>query len=235
MRPLLPLLGISFLLVVATYSSLARADDQDTNIAERDKWWAEAVQHANAHEIAEAIAAGEKALAIDRASIKNEEFIAFYLRWLGTWYVEVGNYPAARQAREEQLALQIKLKGQGHWSVADVHWALRDIDRLSKSTDAQRQENARLEGMYAAKNKAARQGDFQTAKKLTFDQLAGWRKLLPDPTPSSPQQSATPDIFSTNAEIPSPRCPITSKRSTCASVPSLPQTTPTATRILPRA
>lgn len=181
-RPFL-LTGLSLLLIFATPPPHLCADDKEAAIAERDKWWSEAIQHANAHEFAEAIAAGEKALAIDRDSIQNEDFIAFYLRWLGTWYVEVRNFPAAQKARKEQLALQIKLKGKGHWSVADVEWALRDIDRLSKFTDEERRETARLDGMYAAINKAARQGDFKTATKVVLEQLAGWRKLLPAPHP----------------------------------------------------
>ncbi len=93
-------------------------------LAERDRLMGEVKTLRDAGKLDEAVAAVEKALAIDREVLGNlHDNVATGLDWLGWLQERRQNFPAAFQARREQLSLYRKLYGDQHWWTIDVRLA----------------------------------------------------------------------------------------------------------------
>jgi len=88
------------------------------NLKERDRVRQEAKRQRAAGHLTEAIAAGEKVLAIEREVFGNiHPDVAGSLQFLAEMHAGREDFPAARQARQEVLAIQTKLLGRRHWQV----------------------------------------------------------------------------------------------------------------------
>ena len=110
----------------------AAGDERQERLQERDRLWAEAQRLRAQGQLAEAITAAEKMLAIEREVLGAEhQEVAASLEWLAEVYVEREDFAAARKARQEVLALRVKLHGEKHWQVTDARLALADVERLA--------------------------------------------------------------------------------------------------------
>ena len=82
---------------------------------------------------AEAIAAAEAMLAIERKLLREDhaDLLAVALSWLGELQVEREDFTAARAARREALDILRKRLGESDWRVVDARQALADAERLA--------------------------------------------------------------------------------------------------------
>jgi CHAT domain-containing protein len=112
---------------------------QQARLKEGDRLAAEAHKLEQAGQLAEAVAAWQKKLAIDRAVYGDvHEQVAQSQAELARLHESREDFPAARQARREVLALRLQLHGDKDWRVTDARLDLEDGDRLSKLTPESR-------------------------------------------------------------------------------------------------
>lgn len=126
-------------------------------------WRARLREEANALDragkLAEAIAAVEKVLAVDRRLFGDvHEDIAVLLEWIAARRETREEFSAARDARREVLAIRANLYGEGHWKVADARLALEHVERLAELSPAQRKQLAEAEDLNRKAVRLSREG-----------------------------------------------------------------------------
>jgi CHAT domain-containing protein/tetratricopeptide (TPR) repeat protein len=122
--------------------------EQQDKLKERNRFFDDANKFSQQGRQQEAIAAAEKGIAIEREVFGAVQTLSWLL-WLCVSYEEREDFPAARKAREEVLAIQTKLLGADHWLVTDTRLALKAVERLARLTAADRRrlaEAAQLHG-----------------------------------------------------------------------------------------
>ena len=106
------------------HSQAPAADANAAALKERDRLWAETRKLRAAGKTAEAIAAAEAMLAIERKVLPEDHAdLAGSLGWLAELQVEREDFAAARAARREVLAILRKRLGESDWRVVDARWA----------------------------------------------------------------------------------------------------------------
>jgi CHAT domain-containing protein/tetratricopeptide (TPR) repeat protein len=143
--------------------------DAKAQLQKRDSLRKETVRLRREGKLAEAIAAAEAMLAIERKALRADHpDLAISLGWLADLNLERDDFAAARAARQEALEILRKRFGEAHWKVTDARLALEDVDVCASLTVEQRRrltEAARLnrkvlalykEGKYAEAVTAAR-------------------------------------------------------------------------------
>jgi tetratricopeptide (TPR) repeat protein len=153
-------------------------------LQERDRYLREANRLRNQGKLAEAIAAGEKVLALDQALVKTRRAsVARTLDWLAGMHEEREDFPAAARARQQALALWTELHGAGDWRVTDARLALEHTQRLAGLTRAQRQqlEQSRQQALQAGRLQD--EGKDAEAVKLAQAALQTRQKVLGDGHP----------------------------------------------------
>jgi tetratricopeptide (TPR) repeat protein len=109
---------------------------------ERDRLWEQTQKLRAAGKTAEALAAAEALLALERRiSTENHADLAGSLDWLAQLQVEREDFAAATAARREALDLLRKRLGASDWRVVDARLALADVERLA---GMDRDQRARL-------------------------------------------------------------------------------------------
>jgi CHAT domain-containing protein/tetratricopeptide (TPR) repeat protein len=139
---------------------------QQQKLKERDRYADEISKLLAEGRLTGAIAACQKKLAIERnvfSSVHQE--VAGSLEQLAEMHEEQEDFAAAGQARQEVLAIQVKLHNPSHWRVGDARRALEHLDHLRQLPP---EELARL--------KSARQLGAQVAK--LYD-AGNYREALP--------------------------------------------------------
>ncbi len=145
--PLYQAVWLACLLAPGMFSSSLRAEpvppplnsEQQKKIKERDRYAAEVVRLQQEGKLAQAIAAAQKMLAIERQVFGDvHEDVVGSLEWLADLFEQQENFTAARTARQEVLTIRLKLHGEKDWRVTDARWALSDVERLMAMTPAQR-------------------------------------------------------------------------------------------------
>ena len=92
-----------------------------------------------AEKLTEAIAIGEKAVAIARRRAETSEAVADGCDWLGQLYEKRQDWAAARNMREKALSIQEKLHGDGEWRATDARMALEQTLRLAQMAPEDRE------------------------------------------------------------------------------------------------
>jgi CHAT domain-containing protein/tetratricopeptide (TPR) repeat protein len=158
--------------------------ERQQRLKERDRYAQEAATLAAAGKLAEAVAAAEKMLALERQLFGDvHEEVAGSLQWIAQLQERREDFAAARQACREVLTIRRKLDGPGHWRVADARLALEDLERRSGMTPAQRQrlgEASRLNGVAGILH---RRGKFREAVQAAQQALAIRKEALGDKHP----------------------------------------------------
>jgi tetratricopeptide (TPR) repeat protein len=103
---------------------------QQERLKERDRYGAEARSLRAAGKLAEAVAAAEKKLAIEREVFgERHADVVGSLQLLAGLHQKREDWPAARTARQEVLRLQTALHGAADWRVTDARQQLADLER----------------------------------------------------------------------------------------------------------
>jgi tetratricopeptide (TPR) repeat protein len=122
-------------------------------LAEGDRYAREAIRLAQAGKIAEAIAAFEKNLAIEREVLGElHEDVVGALQFLAQVHEALADWAAARKALTEVLAIRERQPDRKDWRIGDARRALTDLDRRAAMTPDQRrlQEADRLNQLSVA-------------------------------------------------------------------------------------
>jgi CHAT domain-containing protein/Flp pilus assembly protein TadD len=114
--------------------------DQLKRLEERDRLAKEITPLIQGGKLAEAIGVVEKKLAIERAVFGDiHADVADSLAKLGELHLNRQDFPAARKALGEAVAIIAKLHGEKHWKVAGARMALAYAEKLWQLTPEQRQ------------------------------------------------------------------------------------------------
>jgi CHAT domain-containing protein/Tfp pilus assembly protein PilF len=120
--------------------------EQQEKLKERNQLSKEAVKLRTQGKLTEAVAAGEKMLALERQVFGDvHSDVADSLQFLAELHEEQEDFAAARKARQEVLAIQTKLRGADHWQVTDARLALEEVERLARLAPADRRRLAEAE------------------------------------------------------------------------------------------
>ena len=145
--------------------------DAKADLKERDRLWDQAQKLRAAGKLAEAIAAAEAMLAIDRKVLPaGHANLAVSLEWLAEMYSERKDFAAAKVAQREALEVLRKRYGETHWKVTDARLALEDVDRRARMTRDQRQSLAeadRLNREVVSLDRAGKDGEaLESARRV---------------------------------------------------------------------
>ena len=164
----------------------AAADAKATALKERDRLWQQTQELRAAGKLAEAIAAAEAMLAIERKVLpENHADLAVSLNWLADLTMEREDFAAAKAARQEALEIRRKRHGSNHWKVTDARLALEDVNRRAGLTVEQRLRLAaarRIDQQVAALQKT---GKFREAEAQARQALAIREEVLGQLHPES--------------------------------------------------
>jgi CHAT domain-containing protein/tetratricopeptide (TPR) repeat protein len=162
--------------------------ERQQRLRERDRYGQEAAKLAAAGKLAEAVAAAEKMLTLERQLFGDvHEEVADSLQWIAQLQEQREDFAAARQACREVLTIRRKLDGPEHWRVTDARRALEDVERRSRMTPAQRQrlgEASRLNGEVVA---LYGRGKFREAVQAAQQALAIRKEVLGERHPDYAQ------------------------------------------------
>ncbi len=136
---------------------------QRERLTERDRLGKDATELRSEGKLAEAIAAAERMLAIEREVLGevSDEVISS-LELIASIQEQRDDWPAAISTRRNVLNLQIRALGEGHWKVTDARLALQDTDRRAAMPREQRQklaEATRLNGEVETLYRAGKYGE----------------------------------------------------------------------------
>jgi tetratricopeptide (TPR) repeat protein len=158
--------------------------DRKQRLRERDRLWAEAQKLQETGKLAEAIAAAEKVLAIERSVLgASHEETADTLDLLAQLHEGRQDFAAAGKARQEALAVLRASLGGTHWRVTDARLALEDLARRSKMTPAQRQQLTQAAELNRQIVEFYQQGKYRQAIQPAQHALAIHKEALGDKHP----------------------------------------------------
>jgi CHAT domain-containing protein len=158
------LLMLPIALVFAEPPQAPLTAEQRVKLKERNRLSKEANRLQREGKLAEAIAAAEKMLALERQVLGDVHGdVVESLEWLAGMHEQRDDFAAARQARQEVLTLRIKLHGAEHWRVTDARLYLAEVESLSRMTAAQRQQLAEANRLNDEVVAFYRQGRFREA------------------------------------------------------------------------
>jgi tetratricopeptide (TPR) repeat protein len=153
--------------------------ERQERLKERNRLWEAANQLRQQGKLAEAVAAVEKVLAIERAVLgKTHADVADSLELLAKLHEEREDFAAAHTARQEILALRRNLHGEGHWRVTDAQLALADMERLATMKPAQRRRLGEAERLNTQAMALYRQGKFRETIASAQEALGIRKQLL---------------------------------------------------------
>ncbi len=131
---------------------------------ERDRLFENAKKVYAAGDGANAIAAAQKMLAIDRELYGNvDDDVAGGLAWLADMHEDRDEFPAARKARDEVLTIRIKQHGPDHVLVEDARRRLAHLDRLERMNPDQRRQLARANQLISRVRELSDAGKYREA------------------------------------------------------------------------
>jgi tetratricopeptide (TPR) repeat protein len=152
---------------------------QQQRLRERDRYAQETKKLRKEGKLAEALAACEKMLAIEREVLGNvHKDVAGSLEQLAEMQEELEDFAAARKARQEVLAIQTKVHGDKDWRVTDARLALSEVERLSQCTADERRQRQRAKRLAEKVEQLYGQGRYREAADLGREGLALCRNVL---------------------------------------------------------
>ncbi|HEX3657360.1 MAG TPA: tetratricopeptide repeat protein [Pirellulales bacterium] len=140
---------------------------QAARLAERNRLWVLAQQLLGAGQTADAIAAGEKMLAIERELYRRlTDDLAFSLDWLGERELERENFSQAEKRFREALETRTVVFGAGHWKVTDARLQVEQARLLAKLGPQDRQDILEAERANSKLVRLIGEGHYQVAIEL---------------------------------------------------------------------
>jgi CHAT domain-containing protein len=158
--------------------------EQQQKLKERDRLQAEANELQRQGKLAEAIAAARQGLAIERRVFGDvHEDVAGSLEWLAGMHEQREDFPTARQARREVIAILTRLHGERNWRVTNARLALADVNRLAAMDATQRRRLADTMPLVDQAVELGDQGKYTEAIPLALKALETRKQLLGDKHP----------------------------------------------------
>ncbi len=120
--------------------------------AERDRLWDEAQRLRDEGKLAEAAAAAERMLAIERQWLGEDDGeVVYSIEWLAGVYEQAEDWPSAAARRREALAWREAHQEAGHWETVDARLALAHVQLLQglSAEDRQRLADAAVKNQQA--------------------------------------------------------------------------------------
>ncbi len=157
----------------------AAGDANAAALKERDRLWEETRKLRAAGKTAEAIAAAEAMVAIER-KVLPEDYVdlADMLGWLAALQVEREDFAAAKAARREALDILRKRLGESDWRVVDARRALEDVERLAGMNRDRRARLAEVDRLNRTVADLYRAGKYAEAVPLARQALAIRKEVL---------------------------------------------------------
>jgi hypothetical protein len=153
--------------------------EQQEKLKERDRFEKEALQFRAEGKLSEAIAAAEKMLAIEREVFgRVHAEVAGSLEFLAALHAARDDFPAARTARQEVLAIKRKLLGADHWQVTDARIALDDVELLARMEPADRRRLAETGPLNEREHQLYQQGKTNEAIPLAQQAAEIYKQVL---------------------------------------------------------
>ena len=175
------LMGPFAFLKMLTPAAFSQNDSEKTKavLKERDRLWDQSQKLRDAGKLAEATAAAEAALAIDRKTQPaGHADLVVSLDLLAGLYLQREDFAAAKAARMEALEILRKRHGAAHWRVTDARLALEDVQRRAGMTHYQRQELAEVDRLGKEVTALDRTGNKGEAVKAARRVLALRKEVL---------------------------------------------------------
>jgi CHAT domain-containing protein/tetratricopeptide (TPR) repeat protein len=153
--------------------------EQRERLKERGRLSAEVQTLQQKGRLAEAVESAQRLLALERAVFGDvHEDVARSLGLLARLHLQREDFPAARRALEEGLAIRTKLHGEKDWRVTDARLALADVDRLARLGREERTRLAAADRRYEEVVQLYRQGRYAEAVPLAREVLATRKAVL---------------------------------------------------------
>ena len=158
-------------------AALTPANQQEKN-KELGRVWQEAIKLRDARKWDEAIANGEKALAIQRQLFGHYRVdTATILSFLSEVYLQRNDFEQARTARRQMLAAYRQLFPAGHYKIGDAGRALADVDQMDAFAPKERTAFVEAIAQSAKSAKLRKDGHADEALSLVRRALETLRKL----------------------------------------------------------
>lgn len=170
--------ALLFLIVSAAPAPGAGGEPQE-QLKERDRLGTEAKQLKAKGQLAEALAAAVKKLAIERKVLGDaHEDVAGSLRLVGDIQEERDDLAAARTAWQESLAIEKKLHGDRHWRATNARAALAHLESVARLEPAQRRRYGEIHPLMRKVEALDGQNQFRQAIAPCRQVLAIHKELL---------------------------------------------------------
>jgi WD40 repeat protein/Flp pilus assembly protein TadD len=138
--------------------------EQQTRLKERNQLFAEAQKLRGEGKVADAVAAAQKMLDIERDVLGGDhKEVADSLAFLAGLHRQNDDLPNAKRVLTDLLALRTKLDGAKHWRTTDVRLDLTLIDTLAGMSDAARRRAKEADGLEKQAVQAGKAGRFRDA------------------------------------------------------------------------
>jgi len=182
----LVLAGLILFAPPPAHGQAAAADAKAAALKERDRLWQQTRKLRAAGKTAEALAAAEAMLAIERRFAGSDHpVVAESLGWLAELHVEREDFAAAKAARREALDILRKRLGESDWRVVDARQALEDVKRLAGMDRDQRARLAEAERLNRTILDLIRAGKYAEAVPFARQALAINKAVLGERHPDT--------------------------------------------------
>ena len=157
---------------------------QKDKLKERNRLLNEALDLRGMGQLDDALAAGEKTLALTREVYGDVHAdVADTLGWLTGLCLLREDFPAARKYAREAVAVRTKLHGEAHWRVTDARLALADVDLWAGLTKQKRAELNKAEELVREGRRLDDRGEYARAEPLYLKALAVRKAVLGEKHP----------------------------------------------------
>jgi tetratricopeptide (TPR) repeat protein len=147
-------------------------------MAERDKRKKEAEEFESRGNIAEAIDAAEKMIALEQQVYGDIESSASWWEWIAVRYQRREDFASAKIARTEVLRIRTKLLGPDHWQVLDARLALTQVEHIAQLDGPKITEVVNAQKLDDQADRLFQEKKYQEAAALREQTLETRRQLL---------------------------------------------------------
>jgi CHAT domain-containing protein/tetratricopeptide (TPR) repeat protein len=160
-------------------------EEQKARLEERDRLFVEVTKQYQAGKLAEAVAALQKAVAIQRQVFGNrQEELVKALESLAFLQELRGDFGASGKARKEVLAIATKLYGGKDWRTIDAQWEVESLNRRARLSPADRKQLTQADELHRQEQSLYRKGRYKEALSLGQKVVEVRKRLLSEDHPS---------------------------------------------------
>lgn len=158
--------------------------EQQEKLKTRDRFVNDANKFESAGRLAEARAAVEKVLAVEREVLGDTHpDVAVSLGQLTVLCLRLDDLPAAREYGKKALAIRTVLHGEAHWKTADARHDLADVDIRAKLSKEQRTDSDKADRLARESLQHSDRGEYPKAGEAAEKVLALRKTILGEKHP----------------------------------------------------